>query len=120
MEWVEFKEYLSQVTDLDQDSLHVYAALLIQLGAAALLRRPVAHPAPWLAVLAVLTVNEAIDLGAGGRGIEPWQILGGLRDLLNTMALPTVLLLAARYTPGLLTGPAPAAAAAGAERSDER
>ena len=28
MNWIELKDYLSQITDLDQDALHIYAAVL--------------------------------------------------------------------------------------------
>lgn len=103
MDWTQFKDYLSQVTELHQDALHIYAAVLVQFAAAALLRRPVAHPLPWLCVLAILAANEAMDLAQPGRPIESWQVVGGLRDLLNTMALPTLLLLIARYAPRLMT-----------------
>ena len=104
MDWVEFKDYLSQVTELSEDALHIYVAILVQFVAAFLLRRPIAHPLPWLCVLAFLLVNEALDLRQPGRPVEEWQILGSIQDLWNTMALPTVLLLLARYAPALLTG----------------
>lgn len=104
MDWLQFKDYLSHATGLHEDALHVYAAILVQLVAAAFLRRPISHPLPWLIVLAALVVNEAIDLREPGKPIEQWQIAGGLRDLLNTMALPTLLLVVARYVPSLVTG----------------
>ena len=114
MNWIEFKDYLSQVTDLDQDALHVYAAVLIQIGAAALLRRSLASILPWLTVWAVLIVNEAVDLWLPGEALGQWQVSGGIQDSWNTMALPTLLWLLAHYAPGLMTGrgprPAPSAA----------
>jgi hypothetical protein len=112
MDWVQFKDYLSQATSLHQDALHIYAAVLVQLAAAALVRRPIAHPLPWLILLAVLSANEAMDLRETEKAIEQWQIAGGLRDLFNTMAVPTLLLLAARYAPSLVTAPGKPAAAA--------
>jgi hypothetical protein len=108
MDWVQFKDYLSEITDLDQDALHVYAAVLIQLFAALVLRRSLAHPLPWLCVLVSLLLNEAVDLGRTEGAVQQWQVLGGLRDMLNTMALPTILLLLARYAPALLTARAAA------------
>lgn len=102
MSWVEFKNYLSQVTDLDQDALHIYAALLIMLAAAAGLRRPMASVVPWLCVLVVEIVNEAVDLAEPGRAIEQWQVLGGIQDMWNTMVLPTALFLLARFAPTLI------------------
>ena len=107
MNWIEFKDYLSQITDLDQDALHIYAAVLIQIGAAALLRRSLASILPWLAVWAVLIANEAIDLWLPGERIDQWQVTGGIQDSWNTMALPTLLWLLAYYAPGLMTDRAP-------------
>ncbi|HEX8639921.1 MAG TPA: hypothetical protein VF704_02080 [Allosphingosinicella sp.] len=104
MNWIEFKLYLSQVTDLDQDALHIYAAVLIQLGAAFLFRRALASVIPWLAVWVVLLVNEAADLWLPGEWIGQWQVVAGVRDSWNTMALPTLLWLLANHAPALLTG----------------
>src|SRR5690606_26627609 len=104
MDWVQFKDYLSQVTDLSQDALHIYAAILIQISAAFVSRRSLAHPLPWLCVAVVLAVNEGLDLAQPGKRIEEWQVLGGLQDLWNTLLLPTVLLLVARHAPQFITG----------------
>ena len=104
MQWTQFKDYLSQVTDLDQDALHVYAAVLIQFAAAALLRRSLASIWPWLAVWLFLIVNELVDLFAPDEKIGQWQIEGLIQDGWNTMALPTLLWLLAYYAPSLLVG----------------
>jgi hypothetical protein len=108
--WMEFKDYLEQITHLHEDALHIYAAVGIQLAVAFVLRRSLASFLPWLSVLAVLVLNEVIDLTEPGRAVEEWQVLGGLQDLWNTMAVPTLLLLIARFAPSLVTGrrnPAP-------------
>src|SRR5688572_29969627 len=107
MNWMEFKDYLSQITDLDQDALHVYVAVLIQIGAAALFRRSLASILPWLTVWAVLIANEAVDLWLPRESIGQWQITGGIQDSWNTMALPTLLWLLANYAPRLMTDRAP-------------
>jgi hypothetical protein len=99
MHWLEFKDLLSEWTGLSEDALHIYAAVLLQLGAAAIFRSSVAELAPWLCVLAALAANEAIDIYLPGHAIETWQIEGGIRDLWNTMLLPTALLFLARYSP---------------------
>lgn len=104
MQWIQFKDYLSQVTDLDQDALHIYVALLIQLGAAAVLRKSLASVWPWLTVWLFLVVNEAIDLLLPDEKIGQWQIAGTIQDSWNTMALPTLLWLLAHYAPTLLVG----------------
>ncbi len=102
---MQFKIYLSEISGLSQDALHIYLALGMQLAAALALRRPISHPLPWLCVLAVLVANEAADLFAERGRLREWQVLGGLRDLWNTMALPTMLLLLARYAPSLMSRP---------------
>ena len=78
MEWLLFKDWLAAVTGLSEDALHIYAALFIQIGVAALIRRSVAHLLPWLCVLLVLLANEAADIYLPGHPVEPWQIeVGG-------------------------------------------
>jgi hypothetical protein len=92
------------------DALHVYAGLFLQLGAALVLRRSLRSPWPWLAVLVAEFGNEVYDYT-----YEIWpdrdiQFAEGLRDMWNTMAMPTLMLLLARFTPHLLVGktePAP-------------
>ncbi|HEV2865642.1 MAG TPA: hypothetical protein VGX37_03945 [Allosphingosinicella sp.] len=106
MSWIEFKDYISQATSLDQDALHIYAAVLIQLGAALLTRRSLASVVPWLVVWAAIIVNEGLDLWLPGERIQQWQVVGGVQDSWNTMAIPTVLWLLAHYAPQVLTGPA--------------
>lgn len=103
MSWIEFKDYLAQVTDLSQDALHIYGAVLIQLAAALLLRRSLASFLPWLIVLLVLLVNEAVDLWLPRETLGEWQALAAVQDIWNTMALPTLLMLVARFAPALLT-----------------
>ena len=103
MSWIDFKLYLTQVTNLSQDALHIYGAVLIQLAAALLLRRSLASFLPWLVVLLLLLVNEAVDLWLPNEVLGEWQVLAALQDLWNTMALPTLLMLIARFAPALLT-----------------
>jgi hypothetical protein len=108
MGWYHFKEWLEAFTGLDMDALHVHAGLLIQLLAAWTSRRSLRSPIPWLVVLAAASANEIYDLG-----IDPWpdaerysQWLEGAKDMINTMLVPTLLLVLARYAPGVLTGQA--------------
>jgi len=103
MSWIDFKIYLTQVTALSQDALHIYGAVLIQLAAALLLRRSLASPLPWLVVFLLLLVNEAIDLWLPREALGEWQMIAGIQDIWNTMALPTLLWLLARFSPSLLT-----------------
>lgn len=85
------------------DALHVIVGVLLQLVAAALFRTVLARWLPWLAVFGLALLNESMDLA-----VERWPHLGmqlgeGSKDLLLTMALPTLLMLSARYCPTLIT-----------------
>ena len=104
MQWLLFKDFLSDWTGLSEDALHIYGALLVHLAAAALLRASLARFLPWLCVLAAIVINEALDVYLPGHPIEQWQIDGGIQDLWNTMLLPTLLWITARFTPHLVTG----------------
>jgi len=86
------------------DALHVHAGIACQLLAALLLRRSLRSPIPWLVVLGLVIANEYYDLN-----YEVWPNRGdqwaeSIKDGWNTMLLPTVMLLVARFAPRLLTG----------------
>lgn len=105
MDWLAFKNEASRLL-LDKDALHIYAALAIQLAAAKLSRRTVGHLLPWFAVLGIELVNEWIDLLRGRETvIKPWQIVSAVHDIVNTMILPTLLLLLCRKNSELFQWP---------------
>ena len=99
--WQATKDLIEVSTGLAQDALHVYAAVLIQLTVAAVSRRGLRSPLPWLAVLALALVNEWSDI-TEDHLFEDWEREAALHDLWNTMVMPTVLLLVARFAPGLV------------------
>jgi cell shape-determining protein MreD len=98
-DWNAFKNELALVT-VEKDALHVYAALIVQIAAALALRRRLSDWAPWLAVLLVELLNEMIDIALTAQ-IRHEHVAAGVHDLVNTMILPSMLLLTARYAPGL-------------------
>jgi hypothetical protein len=105
MDWNALKDEAARML-LEKDALHIYAALLIQLGAARAFRRSLGHSVPWLCVLAIELINEAVDLGRGGEPhLMPWQVVSGVHDIINTMILPTVLLMLSRRAPDLFAWP---------------
>jgi hypothetical protein len=105
MEWVTFKQVASDFP-LSKDALHIYAALAIQFAACISLGRSLASIWPWGAVLILELVNEAMDLLLEPElYIHEWQIEGSIHDILNTMALPTILMLLVRHAPRLFTQP---------------
>jgi hypothetical protein len=99
--WLHAKELAEHASGWPMDTLHVIGGVLLQLGLAALLRTSVADWRPWAIVLVLELGNEAYDFW-----IERWpsltmQLGEGLRDVLGTMILPTLLLGLARRRPAL-------------------
>jgi hypothetical protein len=94
-------------TGLDMDALHVHAGIIVQLLAALILRRSLRSPLPWLIVLATVLANEAYDLhyDPWPEAQRAWQMAESAKDVWNTLAMPTLFLLLARFAPRLLTAP---------------
>ena len=103
MEWHQIKEWAAGVSGLHMDALHVHIGVLAQLAIAAVLRKRLSSIWPWLAVAAVTFANEAYDLYFERWPDRSMQYPEGAKDIWNTLLLPTLLLLLARYTPGLFT-----------------
>jgi hypothetical protein len=106
LDWQQIKETIAVWTGLERDALHIYAALLVQVGSAVVLRRRLAHWLPWAAVLVLAVANELLDTFGDGLA-EQWELDAGLHDLWNTMLLPTLLMLLSRFVPRLFV-PLPA------------
>jgi hypothetical protein len=90
------KTDLSQLLNLSKDALHVHLGLLIMLLAVFILRKSPASIVPWLCVLTLELANEILDLSHGPHG--SLSLFGSLKDIVNTMLWPTVILVLARYT----------------------
>ena len=100
--WYQFKLFLEHASGISMDALHILIGFLIFLAAARLMKRTIASPLPWLAVLAMELINEAYDLR-----VEVWpnrasQWGEGAKDILLTMAIPTLMLVLVRLKPTLL------------------
>jgi len=106
MGWFDFKHWLVTASGLHMDGLHVHAGLLVQLAAALLLRRSLRSPGPWLVVLVAIIANEYYDLHYEIWPSRAEQWAESAKDFWNTMLLPTLFMLIARYAPQLLTGAA--------------
>lgn len=102
IDWLSWKREIVAATNLDRDALHIYAAVAVQIAAALIARRKLGDWLPWLAAAAVAFANEAADIW-----FEYWptehalQAAKALHDLVNTMILPTALLLLSRWRPDL-------------------
>ena len=104
--WHGGKLFIEHAVRIDHDALHVIVGVLLWVVLALILRRPLTSARPWLWVLAFILWNETVDLW-----IEHWpkpamQYGEGARDVVLTMFLPTVLMLAARARPDLFRGSA--------------
>jgi hypothetical protein len=107
LDWEAIKAAVALWTGLERDALHIYAAMLLQIGSAALFRKSLASPLPWLIVLLFALLNEALDIYRD-RTFEEWEEGAALHDLWNTMLAPTLLLLLVRFAPRLMASrPAP-------------
>lgn len=96
--WLEIKRLMAATTALERDALHIYAGVAVQLLTAALLKWRLREWRTLLPVLIVELANEAVDFAH-----DPWladartsQYLAAVHDVVNTLALPVVILLIAR------------------------
>lgn len=99
--WYQFKLFIEHASGISMDAFHILLGFVLFLLAAALLRRTVADLLPWLATLAVELVNEIYDLA-----VEVWpdpgsQLGEAAKDIMLTMALPTLVMMVARRRPTL-------------------
>ena len=101
-DWLLFKTELVRATALSRDALHIYLGLFVQLTVALLLRRRLGDWLPWLAVFALAVGNEIADLWVEIWPQHAFQAASAIHDLVNTMILPTALLLFARHGGSLM------------------
>jgi len=100
--WYQFKLFIEHASGISLDALHVLIGFAVFLLAAQLLKRSVASPLPWAAILLLEIGNEGHDLLIE-RWPDPGSQLGeGAKDIILTMALPTLLMVVARWRPLLL------------------
>lgn len=84
------KTAIETATGLSREALQIYAAIFVHLLAALLMRRSLAHPAPWVCALLAIAADEWLETGAGNRPIA---------DTAMAMIIPTLLLLLTRFAP---------------------
>jgi len=105
--WYQFKLFIEHASGISMDALHVILGFVIFLIVARLLKTGTASPIPWLVLFLLELGNEAYDLK-----VELWpdrasQLGEGVKDIMLTMALPTLVALLARWVPGLFVQDGP-------------
>jgi len=99
--WAEWKLFFERSVSFTTDSMHVISGVVIMLLTAVIIRRPISDWRPWLLVLLLALFNEFSDLWIE-RWLHPGRQLGeSVKDVLLTLALPTLLLFSARLMPHL-------------------
>jgi hypothetical protein len=101
--WYQLKLFIAHASGISMDAWHILVGVAAFLLIARLLDSNVTRPLPWLVLLAAELINEAYDIH-----VERWPDLGsqlgeGAKDIMLTMALPTLISLVARWWPHLLT-----------------
>lgn len=94
--WLDVKTWLQSASGLERDALHIYFAVAGQMIAAAIFRRPLSDWRPLLAVLAAALANEALDLIYAQWPDRLLQYGESVHDVINTMLLPTVIMVLLR------------------------
>jgi hypothetical protein len=94
--WYEAKMFIEHASVVSSDALHVLVGVLVWMVAAVVLRRSLSSWFPWLILLGLAVLNEFVDFW-----VELWPYVGmqlgeSAKDILLTMALPTVLMFAVR------------------------
>jgi len=103
MQWIEAKRDLVALTGLDRDALHIYAAVAVQAGTAAALRRRFGDWLPLMAVAGLALLNEAADVYVDVWPDHALQASKSIHDLVNTMFLPTIIFVLSRCRPSYFT-----------------
>ena len=92
------KIFLSEVTNLGKDALHIYVGLAVMLAVVAIWKKPLSDWRP-LAAVALASVGgevwDVMDTWSHG-GTPKWN--ANWKDIWNTMFWPTILFGLARFT----------------------
>lgn len=95
------KLFIEHAANFEHGSLHIIVGVLAWLAIALVTRRPVSSWIPWLGLFALILWNELVDLW-----VEKWPDPGmqygeGARDVILTMFVPTLIMIAVLLRPSL-------------------
>ncbi|HZG09330.1 MAG TPA: hypothetical protein VEZ70_10175 [Allosphingosinicella sp.] len=108
MDWHQLKQWLTMASGLDMDALHVHAGVVCQIVVALVLRLRLSSLWPWAAVAAVAFGNEVYDFTYEVWPTREEQFFESVKDVWNTLLVPTLLMLLVRWMPGLFVAPSAA------------
>lgn len=99
--WHQGKLFVEHAVAVSNDALHLLVGVLVWIGLALVTRRRLSSWLPWAGLAVILAWNEAVDLY-----VEQWPDPGqqygeAAKDVLLTLLVPTMIMLAARYRPQL-------------------
>ena len=100
--WYATKIVAEHAFAFSNDALHVLVGVGLQLILARLMTVSVGQALPWLGVLALELLNEWSDLSFEIWSDHAMQWGESAKDVLLTMALPSILLIVSRRWPDLL------------------
>jgi len=86
------KTDLAEFLGITKDALHIHIGLAIFFGLAVLLKRSPSSLLPWLGVLGFELLNELMDIFHWHAGAFSFELGDSLKDIVNTMAWPTIAL----------------------------
>ena len=104
--WYATKTVAEHALGFSNDALHVLAGVVLQLALARLMTVSIGQIAPWLVVLTLELLNEWSDLSFEAWPDPAMQWGESVKDMLLTMALPSLLLIVSRRWPDLFGLPA--------------
>ena len=99
--WHQAKLMVEHALDISHDTLHLFAGVLLWLAAALLLRRPISSWWPWLTLMVLTAINELVDLRTEKWPDAGMQVGEAAKDVALTLFVPSLLMLALRFRPGL-------------------
>ncbi len=112
----DLKDLIEVTLHLQRDALHVHIGLAFFLCIAAVLKRPGRFRAALVWLLGITLVGEVFDLSNTVSGIYRVNVLNSVKDVVNTMFWPTVLVFAGPLFARIVGVPFGGAGPVGADR----
>lgn len=85
-------------TGLERDALHIYVGLAVFLICCLLFRWKARDVRPWLVAVVAAFAGEALDLRDAITYAMPVMIGESVKDIANTIAMPTIIFITTRLT----------------------